>query len=116
MREEPPQEEPQAPAMQGYQPQEMPQYQAWEATHMVTTLEVEVVDMTTTQDISLTASLGSTSLPIISLFYITLILFRFLSFKLQKPKKILFVLLSYLLLVICFMLLKTKKNKNIFFS
>ena len=80
---------------------------------MVTTLEVEVVDMATTRDISLTASLGEYfSRFSFSLFYITLILFRFLSFKLQKHKKILFVLLACLLLVICFMFLKTKKKEQ----
>ena len=52
----------------------------------------------------------------ISLFYIIFILlcFSFQFLKSQKHKKILFVSLAYLLLVIYIMHLKIKNNKNIF--
>ena len=81
---------------------------------MVTTLEVEVVDMATTQDISLTASLGEyfSSSYFVVLYHSYFVLVS--CFEIKKHKNILFVLLAYLLLVIYFMHLKTKKNKKIF--
>ena len=73
---------------------------------MVTTLEVEVVDMATTQDISLNASLGEY---FSSSHFVVLYHSYFVSvscFEITKHKKILFVLLAYLLLVIYSMHLK----------
>ena len=80
---------------------------------MVTTLAVEVVDMATTH-ISLTASLGEyfSSSYFIVLYHSYFVLVS--CFEITKHKKIQFVLLDYLLLVIYFMHLKTKKNKKIF--
>ena len=91
--------------------------QAWEAIHMITTLEVEVVDMATTRDISLTASLGEyfSSSHFIVLYHSYFVSVSFFQIAKNTKRFYLFFLLVFFWSFALFFL-KPKRTKRFSFS